>query len=669
MPKGGGFMKDSFQKGLTLVEILTVISIISLLFISLLPFVGNVFIKANESGVKTNFHEFQMAAQSLLRDSSGKGVNKDNLNRYLDVAHKINSVDSSFVTSSVDSWGNPYLVEFSDRKIMFISNGKTEEKTEQAYTLVSYYYEGAVSSCTTGFPQNITLDLPGISETFVCGHELPNSNTSSPFLPSDPLLKPTDFRTNQITERSVNVSWRKVDGATQYILKRNGVVIYSGSNVSYTDTALNANTTYTYEVAARSTHAVSPFVSLSATTIVGPATPANFKAQSPSSSSVNLSWEPSTYATGYILYRDNDAIYQGAARSYKNTNLTPYTTYTYKLVAMNENGESAPVSLTTKTVASEETVKLPDQGTGSCNPYNPYIITTVGELQGMQLDLKACYKLEKNINAAPTKYWNDGKGFEPIGDTAIYAVTPSGTALANVPEEIAMWGDFDGDGYTISNLYINRPSESGVGLFVGTAGEIKNVTLENAYVEGFKDVGILAGAISELGSVYNVRITGTVYGKEVVGGLSALNRNIIEDVHVSATVYNDSVYTGGVVADNDFGVMRDVTFDGKIYGSSEMGGLTGINHGIVTNATSNATLIVLDQGRAETIGGAFGFNSGTISDVTSRATITGHANAVGGFVGSNFETGRIQRFTSNAQMNVTGMYIGDVFGLNEGIIE
>lgn len=663
-------MKIEGQKGLTLIEILTVISIISLLFISLLPFVGNIFNKTNESGVKTDFHNFQVAAQSLLRDSSGKGINKDNLNRYLDSADQIKATGSLFTTNSTDSWGNPYLVEFGDRKITFFSNGKTEEPTEQAYILVSYYYEGAVSSCTIGFQQELTLDLPGISETFACGYELPNSNTTPPFMPSDPLLKPTDFRTNQITERSINVSWKKADGATQYILKRNGTIIYRGSNTTYTDTGLNANTTYTYEVAARNTHAISLYVSLNATTTVGPATPLNFIAQNITSSSVNLSWQASTYATSYILYRDNEVIYQGASRSYKNTNLTPYKTYTYKLVAANANGESMPASLTIKTAPSEETVKLPDQGTGSCTPYNPYIITTVGELQGIQLDLKACYKLGKNINATPTKYWNDGKGFRPIGDTAIYEITPSGTALVYIPEEIGFWGEFDGAGYSVSNLYINRPNEHGVGLFVGIAGEVKNVTLENAYVEGYKDVGILAGAISEISTVRNINITGIVYGELVVGGVSALNRNILEDVRVSANIYSNGLYTGGVIADNEINaVMRNVTFEGKIYGGSSIGGLTGINRGTLEDSNANSSIIVLDHGEKYSIGGGVGNNLGTVLDTVSRTTISGSAIYVGGFVGYNFPSGRIERFTSNAQINVTGTYIGDVFGFNEGIIQ
>ncbi len=61
-------------------------------------------------------------------------------------------------------------------------------------------------------------------------------------------------------------------------------------------------------------------------------------------------------------------------------------------------------------------------------------------------------------------------------------------------------GTFDGakaDGsgnYTISNLYINKPNKSDMGLFgFTTNGEVKNFTLHNAKVTGYLDVGAVAG--------------------------------------------------------------------------------------------------------------------------------------------------------------------------------
>ena len=77
------------QKGFTLVEVLVVISIISILFLALLPLTNNAFVKANETIVKTNFHDFQLASEMLLREANGKGLDKDRLNLYLDKAHEL----------------------------------------------------------------------------------------------------------------------------------------------------------------------------------------------------------------------------------------------------------------------------------------------------------------------------------------------------------------------------------------------------------------------------------------------------------------------------------------------------------------------------------------------------------------------------------------------------
>ena len=82
----------------------------------------------------------------------------------------------------------------------------------------------------------------------------------------------------------------------------------------------------------------------------------------------------------------------------------------------------------------------------------------------MKNDLIAYYVLGNDIDATATSGWNDGAGFESIGT-----------------EASSFKGSFDGKGYKITNLYINRPGTDYVGLFgyVGSGGVIENVGLEN----------------------------------------------------------------------------------------------------------------------------------------------------------------------------------------------
>jgi hypothetical protein len=92
-------------------------------------------------------------------------------------------------------------------------------------------------------------------------------------------------------------------------------------------------------------------------------------------------------------------------------------------------------------------------GKGSGTPDDPYVITNVKQLQEMKYDLKAYYVLGNDIDASETKNWNNGQGFEPIGDY-----------------KNPFTGSFDGRGHKIYNLYINTTRDY-VGLF-GVAGKL-----------------------------------------------------------------------------------------------------------------------------------------------------------------------------------------------------
>ena len=66
---------------------------------------------------------------------------------------------------------------------------------------------------------------------------------------------------------------------------------------------------------------------------------------------------------------------------------------------------------------------------------DPYLVATLQDLQCMNMNLSAYYKLIADIDASDTAIWYDGAGFMPIGSSA----TP-------------FRGAFDGAGHIISNL-------------------------------------------------------------------------------------------------------------------------------------------------------------------------------------------------------------------------
>jgi chitodextrinase len=74
----------------------------------------------------------------------------------------------------------------------------------------------------------------------------------------------------------------------------------------------------------------------------------------PSTSSVILGWTAPSFngglpVTSYTLKRGATTIYTGAGTSFTDTGLTPYTEYSYTVVATNAIGNSATASEITYT--------------------------------------------------------------------------------------------------------------------------------------------------------------------------------------------------------------------------------------------------------------------------------------------------------------------------------
>jgi hypothetical protein len=218
--------------------------------------------------------------------------------------------------------------------------------------------------------------------------------------------------------------------------------------------------------------------------------------------------------------------------------------------------------------------------------------------------------------AGPTANW--GKGWEPIGWQPIGSW---GTEGFN--------GTFDGQGYEIRDLFINRPDQDLIGLFCGVGGYIKDLGVVNAYVVGANVTGGLAAGSG--GTVSYCYFSGSVTGYAYVGGLVGSNGG---PGTVSYCYFNGSVtgnmYVGCLVGFNSYAVVSNSYSSGSATGGGAVGGLVGVNErGYVSNSYSAGSADGVGF-----IGGLVGANAGNVSESYSIDSVTGNTS-VGGLAGRN----------------------------------
>lgn len=80
-------------------------------------------------------------------------------------------------------------------------------------------------------------------------------------------------------------------------------------------------------------------------------------------------------------------------------------------------------------------------------------------------------------------------------------------------------GTFNGNKKTISNITINLPKQSNIGLFGYLVDScINKLTLDHAYIHGYTHIGILAGHIKQ-SSIRDCYTKGVLKGFDIIGGL------------------------------------------------------------------------------------------------------------------------------------------------------
>ncbi len=243
-------------------------------------------------------------------------------------------------------------------------------------------------------------------------------------------------------------------------------------------------------------------------------------------------------------------------------------------------------------------------------------ITDVYGLQGLDTTPTLNAVLTNDIDASGTVNWNAGEGFNPIG-----------TVLSVLYE-----GDFDGDGFNITGLTINRPSEDTVGLFaaLNATASISNLGLMGASVIGNANLGGLVGDNS--GSITNSFTTGSVSGLETVGGLVGINNGIVSTTYSTASVTFVNANTGGgLVGVNNTGIDNSYA-TGVVTGVAAEGGFVGTN--TPTGTITSSFWDSFTSTQAADIG--LDLNTQTVAEVTGNWAIAEDAYSEATYAGFDF---------------------------------
>ncbi|MGM0686755.1 MAG: GLUG motif-containing protein [Promethearchaeati archaeon] len=213
--------------------------------------------------------------------------------------------------------------------------------------------------------------------------------------------------------------------------------------------------------------------------------------------------------------------------------------------------------------------------------------------------------------ASPTA--NGGKGWRPIG----YVRSKSGCG-AVYTRTYGLSGTFNGQGYEIRDLFINR-DESAVGLFAYLlgGGVIKNLGVANTIVVGQYVVGSLVASM-EGGTIDNCYFSGNVAGNTRVGGLVGINSGNVSNSYATGSVTGNEV-VGGLVGQlselhtigNSYSSCRVVGGAQSVY--STIGGLVGKNYGgpVISSFWNMET-----SGQSISAGGT-GKNTTEMQDITT----------------------------------------------------
>lgn len=275
-------------------------------------------------------------------------------------------------------------------------------------------------------------------------------------------------------------------------------------------------------------------------------------------------------------------------------------------------------------------------GTGTAE--DPYQIANGAELAYLASSVNSGESYEEKNYVLTANIDLNGLPWTPIANSF-------SDALLGGSDYRVFAGNFDGNGYTISNVSIGSeaaPLEADVfGFFGATEGKISNLNLDTVSIHGIAKVASIGAVVgfagglvgSSGGSIENCHVTG-----------------LTMDMSAPSNVYAAAYWVGGLVGALDGRYIDECSVSGEITETSGKGSIGGLIGELgqaakITYSRSNVTVRVkADSSGGANVGGFIGKGNGK----TDAETIIRNCYATGNVTGGAY----------------TGGFAGGLWGLN-----
>lgn len=281
---------------------------------------------------------------------------------------------------------------------------------------------------------------------------------------------------------------------------------------------------------------------------------------------------------------------------------------------------------------------------GNGSKSSPYIIKNGEQLARMR----------NLVNSTNSKYSSFRKAYYKLGADIVLNNNSSNYASWGKSAPARKWtpigsnnaflGNFNGNGYTVSGLYVNN-STNYSGLFGYFYGTISNLKIKNSYIIGTKS--------------YTGALVGYAFG-------FADQKSSVSNCSVSSTVVNGNYCTGGVVgAATQFSSVYKCSNSARVIGGSNVGGVTGRMSMKSASYYSNSNSGAVSGN--DYVGGVSGAIysasdwSGTVSSLSNKGSVTAANSYAGGVSGLFSSASSFALTKSYSNASVKGSY--DVGGL------